>query len=179
MKETQAALRVINQMQEAGVIGKYAIGGAIAATFYIEPTSTFDIDIFISFKNIPENSPVSLGHIFNYLKPLGYKLTNAHVMIEGWQVQFLPADDALYNEALMQSVETEVGQVKTWVMSAEHLMAIALETGRGKDLIRLEQFVHHQAFDANKLNQILERHNLIAKWEQFNDKYIRSEKWAT
>jgi hypothetical protein len=57
-------------------------------------------------------------------------------------------------------------------MKAEHLMAIALKTGRGKDLIRLEQFVHHAAFNQNELSQILERHGLIEKWQQFKDKYI-------
>jgi hypothetical protein len=32
-------------------------------------------------------------------------------------------------------------------MTAEHLMAIALKTGRGKDFIRLEQFVQGKIFD--------------------------------
>ena len=54
MKETQGAIAVINEMQAAGVIGKYAIGGAVAATFYIEPTSTYDIDVFIPLKTSPE-----------------------------------------------------------------------------------------------------------------------------
>jgi hypothetical protein len=176
MKETQNTLNVINQMRDAGVVGKYAIGGAVAATFYIEPTSTFDIDIFISFKNIPGNSLASPSKIYDYLLRRGYKSQGEHFIIAGWQVQFLPADDDLYKEALLQSVEAEVGGVKTWVMTAEHLMAIALRTGRGKDLIRLEQFVQHKVYNANKLNEILARHNLIEKWEQFNDKYIKINK---
>jgi hypothetical protein len=176
MQDTQAALKVINEMQGAGVIGKYAIGGAVAATFYIEPTATYDIDIFIPFEKVPGSSFVSLGHVFNYLQTLGYKTSGAHFLIAGWQVQFLPADDALYNEALLQAVETQVGVIKTWIMTAEHLMAIALKTGRGKDLIRLEQFVRHNVFNSDKLNQILTRHNLVEKWQQFNDKYIRSGK---
>ena len=176
MKDTQAALKVINQMQADGVIGKYAIGEAVAATFYLEPTSTFDIDIFISLKDVPKSSLVSLDPIFNYLKPLGHKVEDAHVIIGGWQVQFLPADDDLYYEALSQAVETKVGKVKTRVMTAEYLMAIALKTGRGKDLIRLEQFVQSKIFDEKELDEILARHNLVAKWERFNDKYIRSDK---
>jgi hypothetical protein len=175
MKETQAALKVVNQMQAAGVIGKYAIGGAVAATFYLEPTATLDIDIFISFKDVPKSSLVSLDPIFNYLKPLGHKVEDAHVVIGGWQVQFLPADDGLYHEALSQALETNVGKVKTRVMTAEHLMAIALKTGRGKDFIRLEQFVQGKIFDKKKLDEILARHKLVAKWKQFNDKYVRNE----
>ena len=37
----KATLQVINQMQADGIISRYAIGGAIGATFYLEPTSTF------------------------------------------------------------------------------------------------------------------------------------------
>lgn len=175
MQDTQTALKVINEMQEAGVIGKYAIGGAVAATFYIEPTATYDIDIFISFENVPGSPLVSLEKIFDYLTGPGrqYKTSGAHFLIAGWQIQFLPADEALNNEALSQAVETRVGDVKTWIMTAEHLMAIALKTGRGKDLIRLEQFVRYHAFNPDKLNQILKRHNLVEKWRRFDDKYIK------
>jgi hypothetical protein len=176
MQDTQAALKVINEMQGAGVIGKYAIGGAVAATFYIEPTATYDIDIFIPFENLPGSSFASLGNIFKYLSDRQYRMVGAHFLIAGWQIQFLPADDALYNEALMQAVETQVGEVKTWIMTAEHLMAIALKTGRGKDLIRLEQFVRHNVFNSDKLNQVLARHKLVEKWQQFNDKYIKNLK---
>ena len=175
MQDTQAALKVVNEMQGAGVIGKYAIGGAIAATFYIEPTATYDIDIFIPFENLPGSSFASLGY-FKYLTDRQYRTVGEHFFIAGWQVQFLPADDALYGEALMQAVETQIGEVKTWIMTAEHLMAIALKTGRGKDLIRLEQFVRHNVFKPDKLNQVLARHNLVEKWQQFNDKYIRNVK---
>jgi hypothetical protein len=172
MNDTQAALQVVNQMQDVGVIGEYAIGGAVAATFYLEPAATLDIDIFISFKNVPKSSIVSLEPIYTYLKSRGYGLENEHIVIEDWQIQFLPADEDLYNEALEQAVEVKVGEVKTRVMTAEHLMAIALRTGRGKDLIRLEQFVQSKNFNQKKLDEILTRHNLIAKWKQFHDKYI-------
>ena len=173
MQDTQTALKVINEMQEAGVIGKYAIGGAVAATFYIEPTATYDIDIFISFENLPGSSIATLEPVFKYLSGRQYKMSGAHFLIAGWQVQFLPADDSLNNEALSQAVETRVGDVKTWIMTAEHLMAIALKTGRAKDLIRLEQFVRYKVFDPGKLNQILARHDLVEKWRRFDDKYIK------
>jgi hypothetical protein len=175
MKETKTALTVINEMRDTGVIGKYAIGGAVGATFYIEPTSTYDIDIFICFGD--SESPITsvsntIGKIFDFLREHRYKSEGGYALIGGWQVQFLPADDSLVKEALQKSIEVEVGAVKTWVMTAEHLMAIALRTGRGKDLIRLEQFVRYNKFDEQKLNDILQRHGLVQKWQQFNDKYI-------
>ena len=39
MKET---LREINALQEAGIIGQSAIGGAMGATFYLKPISTYE-----------------------------------------------------------------------------------------------------------------------------------------
>ena len=37
MRET---LEVINQMQADGIIGPYAIGGAVGATYFLEPVAT-------------------------------------------------------------------------------------------------------------------------------------------
>lgn len=42
MKKT---LEEINQMQADGVISHYAIGGAVGATFYLEPAATLDVDV--------------------------------------------------------------------------------------------------------------------------------------
>lgn len=170
MNDTQVALQVVNQMRDDGVIGKYAIGGAVAAAFYIEPTATYDIDIFIMFDSNP--LIVTLEPIYAYLKAKGCEIKGEHISVGGWNVQFLPATDKLFEEALNEAVETLVGGTKATVMRPEHLMAIALRLGRGKDLIRVEQFVQNKAFNADKLNQVLERHGLLSKWKQFNDKYI-------
>jgi hypothetical protein len=46
MKQT---LDVINRMEADGIIGRYAIAGAVAAYNYIEPALTNDLDILLSF----------------------------------------------------------------------------------------------------------------------------------
>ncbi|HOX56044.1 MAG TPA: hypothetical protein P5205_02805 [Candidatus Paceibacterota bacterium] len=61
----KATLAVINGMQADGVIDRYAIGGAVAATFYVEPSATLDIDIFLSFKDGPSHSLLTLGPIYD------------------------------------------------------------------------------------------------------------------
>jgi hypothetical protein len=40
---------VIREMQNAGVIERYAIGGAVGATFYLEPVRTLDVDVSSRF----------------------------------------------------------------------------------------------------------------------------------
>lgn len=42
--------QLLNQMSCDGAIPNYAIGGAIAAVFYVEPFATQDIDVFVLMK---------------------------------------------------------------------------------------------------------------------------------
>jgi len=44
-------ITTINRMKEDGVIDDYAIGGAVGATFHLEPVSTLDVDIFVAFQH--------------------------------------------------------------------------------------------------------------------------------
>jgi hypothetical protein len=168
----KATLAVINKMQADGVIGKYAIGGAVGATFYLEPSATLDIDIFISLEKLRGSSLVSIAPIYDYLKARGCTVDKEHVVIEGWPVQFLSAADALDEEALEQAVETDVEGIKTRVMTAEHLVAVALRTGRAKDYARIIQFIDSGNIHPDKLEKILARHSLLEKWEQFEHKFL-------
>ena len=58
------------------------------------------------------------------------------------------------------------------VLRAEHLVAIALQTGRAKDYARIVQFLEQDAVDADKLKRVLMRHGLVPKWERFEHKYL-------
>jgi hypothetical protein len=58
------------------------------------------------------------------------------------------------------------------VITAEHLAAMALKTGRAKDFARLLEFVEAGVLDAKKLDLILNRHGLLEKWEQFGVKFL-------
>jgi hypothetical protein len=165
-------LEIINQMQRDGVIGKYAIGGAVGATLYLEPSATVDVDIFLMLPHSSGSSLVSLSPIYEYLAAHGYKAEGEHIVIGTWPVQFLPPSNALQEEALNEALETEVEGVGTWVMRAEHLIAIALQTGRAKDYARVLQFLEQKAVNFHRLNDILARHGLIIKWEQFKKRYL-------
>jgi hypothetical protein len=115
---------------------------------------------------------LTLTPIYDYLTSRGYKAEKEYLVIEGWPVQFLPPGDALDEEALQQAVETEVEGVRTWVITAEHLVAMALKTARAKDFARILQFVEAGVLDADKLDSILKRHGLLEKWEQFGVKFL-------
>ena len=164
---------VINRMQAEGVIGKYAIAGAVGATFYLEPAATLDVDILVALRNPPGGSLLTLEPIYNYLTSRGYQAEKEYIVIEGWPVQFLPPSDPLEEEALQEAVATDLEGTCTWVIAAEHLAAMALKTGRAKDFARILQFVESGVLDADKLGQVLQRHGLLAKWGQFEVKFLR------
>jgi hypothetical protein len=60
-------------------------------------------------------------------------------------------------------------------MTAEHLVAIALRTGRPKDRSRVLQFFEQEAVDRTKLQRIIQQHGLISKWNQFKQRYVDCE----
>jgi hypothetical protein len=163
-------------MQADGVIGKYAIGGAVGATLYLEPAATVDLDIFVMLPTDSGRVLLSLTPIYEYLKSHGGKVQDEYIEIGGWPVQFLPPGSDLESEAIEQAVSTDVEGVSTRVMSSEHLVAIALRVGRSKDHTRILQFVEQGAINQPKLQEILERHSLLSKWERFRSRYLEGEK---
>jgi len=168
----KATLETVNRMQNDGVIDRYAIGGAVAATFYLEPMATLDVDIFVSLPHKAPGVLVSLSPIYEYLTSRGYRIEREYISVGDWPVQFLVPATPLELEAIAQARETDVEEVRTWVMTAEHLVAIALQTGRAKDHARIVQFLEQGAVNRDRLNEVLARFGLLRRWEQFERKYL-------
>ena len=169
MKDT---LEKINRMLADGVIEKYAIGGGVGATYYLEPTATLNLDIFVTVLDDSENSSKPLSSIYEYLTKRGCKPEGEHIVIETWPVQFLSPNGTLEKEALFEAIQIDAGGVSTWVLKAEHLVAIALQTGRKKDHARILQFFEQKAVDRDKLHKILARHGLLTKWTNFKKRFL-------
>ena len=169
MKDT---LQMLNRMQADGVIGSYAVGGAVGATFYIAPAATLGVDVFVSLSSSSGTSLVSLAPIYDYLSARGCKAEGEHIVTGDWPVQFLAAGDALEQEGLKGAIEFDVDGVATRVMSAEHLVAIALKAGRPKDFNRILHFLELSAVSRDKLMRIVEKHGLAPKWEKFRERYL-------
>ncbi len=167
----QSVIKTVNQMQADGIIDRYAIGGAVGATFYLEAMSTLDVDIFVSFQTQPGSLLVSPKPIFDYLGSLGYSMQGEYVMIAEWPVQFLAPTGALRDEALAQAVEADVEGTPAQVFSAEHLAAIALQTGRAKDKARVLQFMESGELDMVRFEDILTRHGLTEQWRQLQQQF--------
>ncbi len=102
MKET---LAVIERLHAGGVIRRYAVGGAVGATFYLEPMATVYVDIFVLFERAP--LIVTLTPIYEACTKLGYQAEGEAIRIEGWPVQFLAATSPLLEEAVNQAAKRE------------------------------------------------------------------------
>lgn len=162
----------VNQMEADGVIERYAIGGAVGATFYLEPVSTLDVDIFVAFRTEPGQLLADPRPVFEYLAARGCPMKGEYVMIAGWPVQFLPPTGPLVEEALAEAGEADVDGVPARVFTAEHLAAIALQTGRAKDKARLLQFIEEGALDAARFQAIVRRHDLVDAWTKFERQFL-------
>jgi hypothetical protein len=159
-------------MVKDGVIEQYAIGGAVAAIFYVEPINTNDLDIFFQVEN-PKDNLAILAPLYKYLSASGYRARGETIDIEGWPVQFLPVFNPLIEEAVEEAKEIRFKRTRTRVMQAEHLVAIMLQTGRLKDYARIAQFIEHEAIDHERLADILMRHGLMKEWKTFEQDYLR------
>ena len=162
----EATLRVLNELEQAGVMSRYAIGGAMAATFYAEPLLTFDLDVFVVLPQT-RGGLLTLEPLYEVLRARGYREEDECVNIEGVPVQFLPAYNALLEEALAEARETMYEATPTRVLRAEHLVAVALQTGRDKDRERVRLLREDAPFDLDYLAGVLARHGLTERWNQW------------
>jgi hypothetical protein len=162
----EAALRRIHDAHQRGIIGPYAIGGAIGAMFYMEPFATKDLDIFTALP-VTGAGMVSLSAIYDHFQSLGYRPEGQFLMIEGIRVEFIPPATPLVAEAIERAMEKRVGNTATRVFRAEYLAAIMLQTGRRTDLARLERFLDQAPVNKRSLTSLLRRHNLLRKWDAF------------
>jgi hypothetical protein len=161
MRET---IKIINQMVKDGVIEGYAIGGAIAAIYYLEPFDTADLDIFVQV-NATGSDLMILAPIYQYLTEQGYEPKGEFIYIEGIPAQFLPVFNPLTEEAVEKAQTIKYARVATRIMRAEHLVAIMLNTGRPKDYLRISMFLEQGAVKIRSLNAVLKRHGLMKKWK--------------
>ena len=150
-------LRAANDLLTAGLIEDWALGGALAAIYYVEPFTTYDADIFF----IPKDKSLTAGipAIYAHLQAQGWEVEGEHLLVRGFPVQFLAAS-GLTEEAVREAERIDYEGVPAKVFRAEHIVAIAASVGRAKDKARIEQLLQHADLDQSRLENILQRHKL-------------------
>jgi hypothetical protein len=150
-------LRAANGLVVAGLIEDWALGGALAAIYYVEPFTTYDADIFF----IPKDKGLTAGipAIYSHLQAQGWQVEAEHLLVRGFPVQFLAAA-GLTEEAVREAAPIDYEGVPAKVFRAEHIVAIAASVGRAKDKARIEQLLQQADLDKSYLADVLQRHKL-------------------
>jgi hypothetical protein len=165
----ERVIQVLNRMQSDGVVDNYAIGGGIAAIYYLEPYDTGDIDVFIPAVavTVGEAGLISLEPVYDYLKTLGYLPLKEGVLIEDWLVQFIPTFEPMQDEAISTSRRVTYGETETNIFTADYLAAELLRSGRRKDHARVIALIEGNRVDMKLFRDIIVRHHLTDKWKKF------------
>ena len=150
-------LRAANGLVAAGLIEEWALGGALAAIYYVEPFTTYDADIFF----IPKDKGLTAGisAIYAHLQTQGWQVEREHLLVRGFPVQFLAAG-GLTEEAVREAEKIDYEGVPARVFRPEHIIAIAASVGRAKDKARIEQLLAQADMDKTYLADVLQRHKL-------------------
>lgn len=139
----------------------YAIGGATAVLFYAEPARTYDVDVFILLQATPASSLLSLASLYDWARGRGFEVDAEHVLVHGVPVQFLPAHNALAEDAVATARTLDYEGVSVRVVDPEHLAALAFQAGGAKRRERAWQLLETGGVDRKRLRALLATHGII------------------
>jgi DNA-binding Lrp family transcriptional regulator len=147
----EKVIRRLNRLKRAGVIKDYAIGGAHAVAYYLEPIKTLDLDIFVFAESDRD------FYIFrSYIKKAGFKMRGTHVIIDDTPVHFLPGSlHPFINEAVRKAKRISVRNIPSKVLTVEYLIVSLLMAFRLKDKMVIPDLL--ELADMEKLGIIIER----------------------
>ena len=164
------SLKILLQIRDEGVLADFAIGGAIAASFYTPAVVTEDLDIF-AFLKPSASGLLVLTPLYERLQALGGRVENEYVVIGQWPVQILPAYTPLVEEAVTHAVDRPFEDLTVKVVDANYLCAIALQTGRPKDYLRVHTLIESGHVQSDKLAALVNRFALSQRWDTYVKRY--------
>jgi len=165
----ERVFKVIKKMYQEGILKDYAVGGAVATIYYTEPFATKDIDIF--FIPPEEDEIIILTPFYDFLLKKGYKTYKEYIMIGDTPVQFIPTATLLEKEAVEKAISVKYKSVDIKILRPEYLVAIFLKVFRPKDRDKLIRLLDQVKIDKALLHDVLSRHNLDKKFNDFMEKY--------
>jgi hypothetical protein len=147
----EKVIKRLNRLKEKGVIKDYAIGGAHAVAYYLEPVKTLDLDIFVFAESDQD------FYIFRtYIKKAGFRVRGTHVIIDDTPIHFLPGSlHPFINEAVRRAKRIRVRSIPTKVLTAEYLIVSLLMAFRLKDKMVIPDLL--ELVDMERLRTIIER----------------------
>jgi hypothetical protein len=147
----EKVIKRLNRLKKTGVMKDYAIGGAHAVAYYLEPVKTLDLDIFVFAESDQD------FYIFRtYIKKAGFIMRGTHVIIDDMPVHFLPGSlHPFINEAVRKGKRIRVNNIPTKILTVEYLIISLLMAFRLKDKMVIPDLL--ELVDLERLRPIIER----------------------
>jgi predicted nucleotidyltransferase len=144
------AIRALNQLKRRRIIRDYALIGSVAATAYVEPIYTQDLDIVVLVDTDEEYLAT-----FRRVVEQSEGIEGMHVVLNETPVQMFPTTvKPLYLDILIRANTVRVGNLRVKVASPEHLILLCLEAFRDKDQQRIRSLLSEA--DINTVLGLLE-----------------------
>jgi hypothetical protein len=100
-----------------------------------------------------------------YTEP--FATNDVDILIDETPIQFLPAATELEKEAVQHAIAVTYKNIQVNVLRPEYLIAIFLRVFRLKDREKIVRLLEQAEIDQNLLSDILTRHGLKEKFENF------------
>ncbi len=137
------AIRRLNDLKQRGLIRDYAVIGAVAATAYVEPVLTQDVDVVVLVDSDDE-----FWETYRRVGDAAEGIDGMHHILGGRPVQMFPSTiKPIYRDTLTAARQTRIGDAMVKVASPEHLVALALGAFRYKDKLRIAELLELQGTD--------------------------------
>ena len=145
------SIRVLNNLKRRRIIRDYVLIGGVAATAYMEPVFTEDLDVVVMVDTDEEYL-----HLFQAVSSYPDGMDGTHHILGGVPVQIFPSTvKPLYDDALGNARRVRVGNLLVKVASPEHLVLLALEAFRERDRFRITALL--PLTDPSILNGLMRR----------------------
>jgi hypothetical protein len=112
------ALRALNGLKRRRIIKDYAVIGAVAATAYMEPVFTEDIDVIVLV-----DTDQKYRRTFGRIAELAEGQDGMHQVLGGIPVQLFPSTVMpLYRDVVENARQIRIDNIRAKVATAEHLI---------------------------------------------------------
>ena len=145
------AVAALNKFKRRRIIRDYAIIGAVAATAYMEPVFTEDIDVVIL-----ADSDEEYLRAYAAIAAEAETMDGMHHILGGVPVRLFPSTVMpLFRDAVEQAIKVRIDNLRAKVATAEHLILLYLTANRPRDRLRVGYLLEDA--DESRLQSLLER----------------------
>lgn len=155
------ALQALNNLSAPPLNLRYALAGAVGAAFYTEATNTGALDVLVLPRDDRGSESEAQEAIDQVLMQQGAQAKAGALQLGNWPIQVrFPREDALIREAIVEAKQVDFEGTPAWVCTAEHLCALALQSGIHTGLLQVLMFIEERRVHRSGLIALLDRHKL-------------------